>query len=121
MLMANRLDREGIEPRETDGLLGIVCAPLLHGGWGHLIANTFPALVLGFLILLSGLRTWVGVTLVVWVIGGFGTWLTGGDNSVHIGASGLIFGWLTYLIVRGIFSRRVGQIDRKSTRLNSRH
>ncbi|HEY9566401.1 MAG TPA: rhomboid family intramembrane serine protease, partial [Nocardioides sp.] len=72
--------------------------------------NTFPALVLGFLILLSGLRTWVGVTLVVWVIGGFGTWLTGGDNSVHIGASGLIFGWLTYLIVRGIFSRRVGQI-----------
>src|SRR3546814_10030197 len=101
MLMANRLDREGIEPRETDGLLGIVFAPLLHGGWGHLIANTFPALVLGFLILLSGLRTWVGVTLVVWVIGGFGTWLTGGDNSVHIGASGLIFGWLTYLIVRG--------------------
>src|SRR3546814_8613836 len=91
MLMANRLDREGIEPRETDGLLGIVFAPLLHGGWGHLIANTFPALVLGFLILLSGLRTWVGVTLVVWVIGGFGTWLTGGDNSVHIGASGLIF------------------------------
>src|SRR3546814_12637878 len=69
MLMANRLDREGIEPRETDGLLGIVFAPLLHGGWGHLIANTFPALVLGFLILLSGLRTWVGVTLVVWEIG----------------------------------------------------
>src|SRR3546814_3351872 len=110
MLMANRLDREGIEPRETDVLLGIVVAPRLHGGWGHLVANTFPALVLGFLILLSGLRTWVGVTLVVWVIGGFGTWLTGGDNSVHIGASGVIFGWLTYLIVRGIFSRRVGQI-----------
>src|SRR3546814_12230805 len=114
MLMANRLDREGIEPRETDGLLGIVFAPLLHGGWVHLIATTFPALVLGFLILLSGLRTRVGVTLVVWVIGGFGTWLTGGDNSMHIGASGLIFGWLTYLIVRGKTVRawgreRVGQ------------
>src|SRR3546814_20059219 len=88
MLMANRLDREGIEPRETDGLLGIVFAPLLHGGWGHLIANTFPALVLGFLLLLSGLRTWVGVTLVVWVIGGFGPWLTGADTSVPIAAIG---------------------------------
>ncbi|NYG59067.1 membrane associated rhomboid family serine protease [Nocardioides daedukensis] len=110
MLMANRLDQQGIEPRETGGLLGIVFAPLLHGGWGHLIANTFPALVLGFLILLSGLRTWAGVSAVVWIIGGVGIWLTGGDNSVHIGASGLIFGWLTYLIVRGIFSRKVGQI-----------
>lgn len=110
ILMNSRLDQEGIAPRESDGLLGIIFAPLLHGGWGHLAANTVPALALGFLILLSGLRIWAGVTAVVWVVGGIGTWLTGGDNTVHIGASGLIFGWLTYLMVRGIFSVKIGQI-----------
>lgn len=109
-LMDNRLDAEGVQPRETDGLLGIVFAPLLHAGWGHLVANTLPCLVLGFLILLSGLRTWLGVTAIVWVVGGFGTWLTGQDNSVHLGASVLVFGWLVYLLVRGFFSRQPGQI-----------
>ncbi|WP_067437918.1 rhomboid family intramembrane serine protease [Nocardioides jensenii] len=109
-VMNNRLDAEGVRPRETDGLLGIVFAPLLHAGWGHLAANTLPALVLGFLILLSGLRTWLGVTAIVWVVGGVGTWLTGQDHSVHIGASVLVFGWLVYLLVRGFFSGKVGQI-----------
>ncbi|KQY62627.1 MULTISPECIES: rhomboid family intramembrane serine protease [unclassified Nocardioides] len=109
-LMGNRLDAEGVQPRETDGLLGIVFAPLLHGGWDHLIANTVPTLVLGFLILLSGTRTWLGVTAIVWVVGGVGTWLTGQDNSVHIGASVLVFGWLVYLLVRGFFARKAGQI-----------
>lgn len=110
MVMNNRLDAEGVQPREADGLLGIVFAPLLHAGWGHLVANTVPALVLGFLILLSGVRTWLAVTAVVWVVGGLGTWLTGQDNSVHLGASVLIFGWLLYLLVRGFFSAKLGQI-----------
>ncbi|MDN5892553.1 MAG: rhomboid family intramembrane serine protease [Nocardioides sp.] len=110
MLLSNRLDREGIEPREADGLLGILFAPLLHAGWGHLAANTLPLLVLGFLILLSGIGTWVAVTLIVWGVGGFGTWLTGGENTIHLGASGLIFGWLVYLLVRGLFTGRPGQI-----------
>ena len=109
-LMNNRLDADGVRPREADGLMGIVFAPLLHAGWGHLAANTLPVLVLGFLILLSGARTWLAVTAIVWVVGGFGTWLTGQDNSVHIGASVLIFGWLVYLIVRGFFSAKMGQI-----------
>lgn len=109
-LMSNRLDAEGVRPREADGLLGIVFAPLLHSGWGHLVANTVPVLILGFLILLSGTRTWVAVTGIVWVVGGMGTWLTGQDNSVHLGASVLVFGWLVYLIVRGFFSARIGQI-----------
>lgn len=104
------LERNGIEPREGDGLDGILWAPLLHGDWLHLASNTVPLLVLGFMILLSGARLWVEVTAVVWVVAGLGTWLTGGDNTVHIGASSLIFGWLVYLMLRGLFSRRVGQL-----------
>lgn len=104
------LDGNGIQPREADGLDGILWAPLLHGGWWHLAGNTVPLLVLGFMILLSGLGRWAAVTAIVWVVGGLGTWLTGGDNTIHIGASGLVFGWLTYLLLRGLFSRRPGQI-----------
>lgn len=109
-VLNNRLDREGIRPGSTDGLSGIIFAPLLHGGFGHLIANTVPLLVLGFLVLLSGLRQWVAVTAAVWLIGGVGTWLFGGIGTVHIGASGLVFGWLAYLIVRGFLNRKPTQI-----------
>jgi membrane associated rhomboid family serine protease len=106
----NRLDAEGIRPGTTDGLSGVVFAPLLHGGFGHLVANTVPLLVLGFLILLSGVGRWAAVTAVVWVVAGIGTWLTASPGTVHIGASGIVFGWLTYLILRGFFSGRPGQI-----------
>lgn len=104
------LDREGIRPLETEGLSGILAAPLLHGGFGHLIGNTVPLLVLGFVLLLGGVRRWAAVTAVVWLVGGLGTWLFGGAGTLHIGASGVVFGWLTYLIVRGFFSRRPAQI-----------
>jgi membrane associated rhomboid family serine protease len=109
-LMSGRLDRQGIEPRESDGLDGILWAPLLHGDWWHLIGNTGPLLVLGFMILMSGVRRWVVVSAIVWLVAGVGTWLTGGDRTLHLGASGLVFGWLTYLLLRGVFSRRPGQI-----------
>ena len=58
-LLNHRLDQEGVEPQQTDGLLGILFAPLLHGSWEHLIGNTVPLLVLGFLVLLSGVRLWL--------------------------------------------------------------
>jgi membrane associated rhomboid family serine protease len=109
-ILGNRLDGAGVRPREVDGLDGIIFAPLLHGGWGHLVANTVPLLVFSFLILLSGVARWVAVTAVVWVVGGAGTWLTGGDHTVHLGASVLAFGWLVYLLVRGFFSRSAGQV-----------
>lgn len=109
-LLANRLDEEGIRPRDSDGLLGVLFAPVLHAGWGHLAANTIPALVLGFLILLSGVRQWVGATAIIWVVGGLGTWLVAPPNTVHLGASILVFGWLVFLVLRGLFTRRPGQI-----------
>jgi membrane associated rhomboid family serine protease len=109
-LDGNRLDAYGIRPREVDGLDGIVFAPLLHHGWAHLMANTVPLLVFGFLILLAGVARWVAVTAVVWVVGGVGTWVTGQPHSLHLGASVLAFGWLVYLLLRGIFARDAAQV-----------
>jgi membrane associated rhomboid family serine protease len=114
-LGGHNLDRNGIRPLESDGLWGVIFAPLLHANWAHLIANTGPALVLGFLVTLTGLARFVWATAIVWIIGGFGTWLIGNVGSAcgetdHIGASGLIFGWLTFLVVFGFFTRTVWQI-----------
>lgn len=109
-VLGNRLDAAGVRPREVDGLDGILFAPLLHGGWGHLVANTGPLLVLGFLILLAGVLRWVAVTAVVWLVGGAGVWVTGGEGTLHVGASILAFGWLVYLLVRGLFSRSAAQV-----------
>ncbi len=109
-VLGHRLDDEGIRPGTTDGLSGILFAPLLHSGFAHLMANTLPLLVLGFLVLLAGVRRWVIVTAIVWLVGGVGTWLFGGEGTVHLGASGLVFGWLTYLVLRGLFTRNATQI-----------
>jgi membrane associated rhomboid family serine protease len=101
------LDSLGIEPREPDGLLGILLAPFLHGGFAHLIANTIPFLILGGLIALSGLVQLLLVTAIVILVGGGATWLLAGDGTVHIGASGVVFGDAAYLIARGVFSRNL--------------
>ncbi|WP_280293585.1 rhomboid family intramembrane serine protease [Nocardia abscessus] len=105
-----RLDAAGIEPRRADGLTGIVFAPLLHNGWPHLIGNTLPVLVLGFLVLLAGIWRGLAATAIIWLVAGLGTWLTGATDSLHLGASSLVFGWLTFLISRGWFARNIGQI-----------
>jgi membrane associated rhomboid family serine protease len=100
----------GIVPRTAHGLIGIATAPLLQTGWGHLFANIVPLLVFGFLVLAGGARQFVAVTVLVWLISGFGVWLTGPSDHVVVGASGLVFGYLTYLVARGFFSRKVSQI-----------
>jgi membrane associated rhomboid family serine protease len=104
------LDQLGIEPRSAEGLTGIPLAPFLHGGFGHLIGNTVPFLVLGAVIALSGLRRVVAVTAIVVVVGGLGTWLVGDPGTVHIGASGVVFGYASYLIARGLFDHRLHYI-----------
>jgi membrane associated rhomboid family serine protease len=100
------LDRHGIEPRQVDGLDGIVFAPFLHGGFGHLIGNTLPFLLLGAAIALSGLGRVAAVTAIVALVGGLGTWLSGPENTVHIGASGIVFGFAAYLVARFWWTRR---------------
>jgi membrane associated rhomboid family serine protease len=105
-----RLDNYGIRPRDVDGLAEIFSAPFLHAGFGHLISNTVPFLAMGAAIALGGLLRVALVTLIVAVVSGFGTWLIAGANSVHLGASGVVFGYATYLVSRGIFSRRLSEL-----------
>ncbi|MCV7426248.1 rhomboid family intramembrane serine protease [Mycobacterium montefiorense] len=114
-LSRHSLDANGIRPLETDGLWGIIFAPVLHANLQHLMANTVPLLVLGFLMTLAGMSRFVWATAIVWILGGFGTWLIGnwGSNcgpTDHIGASGVIFGWLAFLLLFGIFVRRFTDI-----------
>lgn len=120
-LSNHSLDRNGIRPLETDGLMGIIFAPLLHSNWDHLIANTIPALILGFLMTLAGMSRFIFATAIIWILGGLGTWLIGNVGTHcpyvgvscetnHIGASGLIFGWLAFLIVFGFFTRTIWEI-----------
>ena len=108
-VLGGTLDHEGIRPRQLDGLDGVLWAPLLHGGWPHLVANTVPVLVLGFFALAGGIGQFVAVTATVWLVGGLGTWLTGSPG-VHLGASILVFGWLVFLLARGFFARSLIQI-----------
>lgn len=104
-LLGGALDGWGIRPHDPDRLIGIVTAPFLHAGFGHLAGNTVPFLALGFAIALNGAARVLAVTAIVMVVGGLGTWLIGPENSVHIGASGVVFGYATYLITRGAFDR----------------
>ena len=100
----------GIVPRSADGLDGILWAPLLHHGFDHLESNTLPFVVFGFLVLAAGFVRFLLVTATIWVIAGFGVWLTAAPGSVTVGMSGVIFGWLTFLLVRGFVARSGLQI-----------
>ncbi|MFC5267335.1 rhomboid family intramembrane serine protease [Kribbella qitaiheensis] len=104
------LDQYGIIARQPDGLFGIVTAPFLHMGFGHLISNTLPLVTLGLLIAVSGAKRLFAVTAIIVTLGGFGTWLISPPNTITIGASGLVFGYAAYLITRGIFNRRISQV-----------
>jgi membrane associated rhomboid family serine protease len=106
-LVVGQLDALGIEPRSVDGLTGVVLAPFLHAGFGHLASNTVPFLVMGALIALSGLRRVLAVTVIVALVSGLGTWLVAPSSTLHIGASGIVFGYAAYLVARGVFDRRL--------------
>jgi membrane associated rhomboid family serine protease len=103
-------DQYGIEPRDVSGLDGIVLSPFLHAGFDHLAANTVPFIAMGVLIALSGLARVAAVTAIVALVGGVGTWLVAPEHTIHIGASGIVFGYGAYLIVRGLYSRRFAHL-----------
>lgn len=98
------LDQYGIVPRNLIGLRGILFAPFLHGGLGHLIGNTIPFLVLGWFVMLREISDFFVVSIISALVSGLGTWLFGAPG-IHIGASGVIFGYLGYLLLRGYFER----------------
>lgn len=97
----------GIIPRTTQGLAGMVMAPFIHANLQHLLANTVPFVVLGAVILLRGARAFIFVVLVSAAISGAGIWLFGAPNTHHIGASGIVFGFFGYLLVRAAYDRRI--------------
>ena len=107
LLPGTRFDRWGVRPRSFRGLFGIVFSPFLHTGFPHLIANTIPFAILGGAIALGGTKQYVEVSVLVALTSGVGIWIFGAGNSVHIGASGLVFGYLTYLVSRGIIAKNV--------------
>lgn len=100
----------GIVPRTSYGISGIVMAPFLHGSLQHLIANTVPFLVLGAIILLRGTRAFLLVLLVSALVSGAGTWLFGAPHTQHIGASGVVFGFLGYVLLRALYDRRLSSM-----------
>lgn len=100
----------GIHPLDVSSLPFVFTSPLLHGGLDHIIGNTVPGAVFAFLVGYSGKRVFWEVTAFVVILGGLGTWLTGGIGTNHVGASGLVYGWLAYLVVRGFFNRSGQQI-----------
>ena len=105
MVLRGWLDNGGIQPRESEGLLGMLFAPLLHGGFDHLLSNTIPLLVLGTLVATAGRAVFWRVTASVVLLGGLATWLIAPASTVTIGASGLVFGYLGYLVVAGMRTR----------------
>lgn len=108
--MLGSLDRFGIVPRDNQGLRGILFMPFLHGDFKHLIANTVPFAVLGWIVLWRGAASFFFVMAAAMVLGGLGVWAFGAPNSVHIGASGVIFGFLGFLLACGWFERRLFSI-----------
>jgi membrane associated rhomboid family serine protease len=109
-LLHGSLKQDGIQPRSLTGLLDILWSPLIHVSWPHLIGNTVPVLVFGFLAMAGGIGPWIAVTATIWLISGLGVWAISPSDSVTVGASGVAFGWLMFLLVRGIFNRSAGQI-----------
>ncbi|WP_409338284.1 rhomboid family intramembrane serine protease [Corynebacterium sp. LK2510] len=100
----------GIHPLDASALPNIFTAPLLHADLNHIMANSIPGAIFCFLIGYSGARVFWEVTAFSVLASGIGIWLFGGVGTNHIGASGLVYGWLAYLVIRGIFNRSGRQI-----------
>ena len=95
----------GVRPREFSGLLGIITAPFLHHDFNHILSNTIPLIILGSMVFYWSERLAAKACLSVVLVSGFATWLIGKENSVHIGASGLVYGLAAFAFFSGIFRR----------------
>jgi membrane associated rhomboid family serine protease len=99
------LNALGLVPHSFIGLRGILFAPFLHGGFYHVMANTVPFIILGWFVMLRSIKDFYFVSVMSALVGGLGTWLVGRPCSVHVGASGVIFGYFGYLLFRGYFEK----------------
>lgn len=95
----------GIMPRRITGIDGVLFAPFLHGSFPHLYANSIPLILLGTFVLAAGLRRFLWSTGLIMLVSGLGVWFIGEQGTVHVGASGVIFGYLGLLLARGVVER----------------
>ncbi len=109
-MLGGALTQFGVVPRTLSGLRGIIFAPFLHGNLAHLISNTLPFLALGWMVMLRDSRHFIPVTLYSMLGAGLGAWLLGAPGSVHIGASGVVMGYLGFLLLAGVYKRSFGSI-----------
>ena len=100
----------GVIPRTLIGLRGILFAPFIHGSMQHLLANSIPFLILGWLVMLRDSRHFTNVTIAAMIGSGGLAWLIGAPGSVHIGASGVIFGYLGFLMISGWYVRSLASV-----------
>lgn len=100
----------GVIPRTAVGLRGILFAPFLHGSLAHILANSIPFFMLGWLVMLRDSRHFLTVTAFAMIGSGLMAWLLGASGSVHIGASGVIFGYLGFLILSGWYARSLASV-----------
>ncbi len=104
-LAGGALMQYGVIPRTLTGLRGILFAPFLHANMQHLIANTIPFLAMGWLVMLRDARHFLPVTVFAMLGSGLMAWLLGAPGSVHIGASGVVFGYFGFLLLGGWYAR----------------
>ena len=110
-ISGNDLSGDGIYARNIGRFWGILTSPFIHASFQHLMDNTVPFVFLGVIIALHGARRLALVTGFIIVIGGLGTWLIGpGGGTSTIGASGVVFGYATYLLARGFFDRSIWEL-----------
>jgi membrane associated rhomboid family serine protease len=95
----------GIRPRDVASLPDVLAAPFLHFSWAHIEGNSGPLFIFGFLAAYRGVMKFAGVTLLVILTSGLVAWFTESAGSVGAGASGVVFGYFGYIIVRGLFDR----------------
>jgi membrane associated rhomboid family serine protease len=110
LFLDGTLDSFGVRPRTASGLRGILFMPFLHRGFGHLLANTLPIIILGWLVMVRRAADLFIVAAVAMVVGGLGIWLFGASGSVHVGASVLVFGFFGFLLARAFFERSLAAI-----------
>jgi membrane associated rhomboid family serine protease len=96
----------GIRPRHLGSLPDVVTAPFLHVSWTHLESNSGPLFIFGFLAAYRGVARFLGLTALVIVVSGLAAWFYGTVGTIGAGASGVVFGYLGYILVRGFFDRR---------------
>ncbi|MEO8579558.1 MAG: rhomboid family intramembrane serine protease, partial [Gemmatimonadales bacterium] len=105
LLLGGSLLSLGVIPRTMTGLRGILFAPFLHVSLSHIVANSIPFVALGWMVMLRDDRHFIPVTLAGMLGSGLTAWLLGAAGSVHIGASGVIFGYLGFLMLSGWYTR----------------